>query len=100
MTATITTADGEEIPRTDICEECDREIVAELVELEGQHEIIHQARTADRGFEPVTAGQATVSYSCRCSHVRVKFGPGTTSAWDVPDGWMWDEDDEEVGDDD
>lgn len=87
--ATIETENGEEVPRTDICEECDREITAELVGLKGQHEIIHQAREADEGFMPVTGGKATVSFSCRCSHVRVEFGPGSTSAWDVPGAWMW-----------
>lgn len=78
-----------EVPRTDKCQECDREIVAELVELEGKHKLIHQARKADEGFMPVTGGTATVRYKCRCGHVDVEFGPGSTSAWDIPDGWMW-----------
>jgi len=91
MAATTETDDGEEIPRTDICEECDREISAELVALEGQHELIHEARKAEEGFMPITAGKATVSFSCRCSHVQVEFRPGSTSAWDVPDAWMWED---------
>lgn len=85
----MTTDDGEEIPRTDRCEDCEREIVPELVGIEGQHEIINEARQADEGFYPITAGEATVRFSCRCSHVDVEFGPGSASAWDVPDGWMW-----------
>jgi hypothetical protein len=79
----------EEVPRTDICEECDREIVAEVVKVEGQHELIHQAREADEGFMPVTGGKVTVSFGCRCSHVQIEYGPGSTSAWSIPDAWMW-----------
>ena len=77
------------IPRTDRCEECEREIVPELVELTGQHELIQQARDADEGFMPITAGKATVRYSCRCGSAEVEFGPGAASAWDIPQGWLW-----------
>lgn len=83
--------DGKEIPRTDLCERCEREIDPELVELKGQHDLINQAREADEGFNPITGGEATVSFSCRCSHVEVEFGPGSASAWDVPDEWMWED---------
>lgn len=79
-------------PRTDICEECDREIATEVTKLTGQHELIHQARMADEGFTPVTGGKVTVSFSCRCSHAEVEYGPGSASAWDIPDAWMWEDD--------
>jgi hypothetical protein len=82
---------NEDIPRTDICEECDREIVPKVNHIEGQHELIHKARTADEGFMSVTAGKATITFQCRCSSVRVEFGPGSASAWDFPDGWMWED---------
>lgn len=75
--------------RTDICENCDREIVAELVKLEGQHELILKARQADDGFVPITGGKATISFSCRCSHAQIEFGPGSASAWEIPDEWLW-----------
>ncbi len=81
----------EEVPRTDLCEECEREIVPELESLTGQHELIHQARQADEGFMPVTGGTATVGFSCRCSSVKVEYGPGYASAWDIPDGWLWED---------
>lgn len=90
--------DGTETPRTDLCEECDREILPELSHVEGQHDIIHAARTADEGFMPATGGAVVVTFQCQCSSVRVEFGPGSASAWDFPDSWMWpdDFDDEEV----
>ena len=88
--------DAEQIPQTDICEECDREIVAEVGRVEGKHELIHRARTADEGFMPVTAGKAEIRFKCACSSVTVEFGPGNTTAWDVPDAWMW-EDNVDVG---
>jgi len=78
----------DEIPRTDICENCDREIIPELVKLTGQHELIHKARKQEYS---VSAGEATISLSCACSHVHVKYGPGSASAWDIPDGWMWED---------
>lgn len=81
-----------EVPRTDICEECDEEIVHELVAVNGRHEMIHQARTADEGFKPVTEGSVEVVFKCRCSHVRVEFGPGNAPAWEFPDAWMWADD--------
>jgi len=84
-------SDNTDTPRTDICENCDREIVPELVKVTGQHELIHEARKQDEGFMPVAAGKATVSFSCRCSHVQVEYGPGSASAWDIPDGWMWED---------
>lgn len=86
-----TNADGDEIPRTDICEECEREITPELQKLTGQHELINQAREAKEGFYPVTGGKATVSFSCLCSSVKVEYGPGSATAWDVPDAWMWED---------
>ena len=89
MTRSVTS--DEDVPRTNICEECEREIVPELVELSGQHELIHEARKQDGGFMPITAGSATVTLSCRCSHVQAEYGPGSASAWDIPDGWMWKE---------
>ncbi len=80
-----------EVPRTDICEECEREIVPELTETPrtGRDELIQQAREAEEGFMPVTAGTVTVRWECRCSSVDVEYGPGSTSAWDIPDGWLW-----------
>lgn len=81
--------EGEEIPRTDSCEECEREIVPELTKLTGQHQLIDQARDSDEGFMPVTGGTATVSFSCRCSSATIEYGPGSASAWDIPDGWLW-----------
>jgi hypothetical protein len=95
MSETNDKHDGE-IPRTDICEECDREIVPEVKHIEGQHEIIHRARTAEEGFMPVTAGKAEIRFKCACSSVTVEFGPGSATAWDVPDAWMW-EDNVDVG---
>lgn len=90
--------DASEVPRTDICEDCDREITFELEAVEGRHELIHKARTADEGFNPVTAGTAKVRFSCACGSVTVEFGPGSATAWDFPDGWMWPDnfEDEEV----
>jgi hypothetical protein len=85
------TTNDNETPRTDICESCDREIVPELVKVTGQHELIHEARKQEEGFMPVTGGKATVSFSCRCSNVRVEYGPGSASAWDIPDSWMWED---------
>lgn len=89
--STIETEDGEEVPRTDICEECEWEIECEVVKVTGQHDLIQQAREAEEGFYPVTGGEVTVSFSCRCSNVRVEYGPGSASAWDVPDAWMWED---------
>jgi kynureninase len=60
--------------------------------VKGKDELIHQARQADEGYMPVTAGKVTVSFSCRCSHVHVDYGPGSTAAWNIPDGWMWEDD--------
>jgi len=85
-----------EIPRTDICEQCDMEIVAEVVGIEGKDELIHRARTANEGFMSVTAGKAEIRFSCACDGVTVEYGPGSTTAWDVPDSWMW-EDNVDVG---
>lgn len=85
-----------EIPRTDICEQCEMEIVPEVVDIEGQHELIHRARCADEGFMPITEGKAEIRFSCACDGVTVEYGPGSTTAWDVPDSWMW-EDNVDVG---
>ncbi len=87
-----------EVESTDLCEECEREIVADVEHVEGRDELIHQARTAERDFEPVTAGKAKVRFKCACSSVTVEFGPGSASAWDFPDAWMWEDnyDPEEV----
>lgn len=81
-----------EVPRTDRCEECSREIVPEVERVEGQHELIHQAREADQGFMSVTGGKVTVVFSCRCGSAEIEYGPGTASAWDIPDGWLWEDD--------
>lgn len=78
-----------EVDRTDLCEECGREIVPDLERVEGQHELIHEARTAEEGFMSVVAGKAIIRYTCACSSVEVEFGPGSASAWDFPDSWMW-----------
>lgn len=86
-----TTDDGKEIPRTDICESCEREIVADVERVTGQHDLINQARQADEGFTPVTGGTVTVRFSCRCSTMDVEYGPGSASAWDVPDAWLWED---------
>lgn len=80
---------NDEIPRTDICEECKREIVPEVRNIKGQHELIHRARTSDEGFMSITAGKAEIRFSCACSGVTVEFGPGSATAWDMPDSWMW-----------
>lgn len=85
-----------EIPRTDICEQCEYEIVSELVGMEGKHELIHRARTIDEDFFSVTAGKVEVELKCHCSSVTIEFGPGTQSAWKFPDSWMW-EDNVDVG---
>lgn len=82
---------SEQIPRTDICEECEREIVPEVDHVDGQHDLIHQARTADEGFMAVTGGSVTVTFACLCSRVQVEYGPGSASAWDIPDEWMWED---------
>lgn len=86
----------EKVPRTDICENCDREIIPEIVNITGQHELIHQARKQEEGFMPITGGKATISFSCRCSRMEVEYGPGSASAWDVPDSWMWESEFPEV----
>lgn len=86
---------GKEVPRTDICEECEREIVAEVSKIEGQHELIHEARTAEEGWMSTTAGQVTIRFKCVCDHVDVEYGPGTASAWDFPECWMWEEENAE-----
>lgn len=81
--------DSETVPRTDICEQCEREILVELTSFTGQHELIHEARTADGGYMPAKGGSATVRMYCRCGSVNVEFEPGRASSWDFPDGWMW-----------
>jgi hypothetical protein len=87
-----------EVDRTDLCEECEKEILPEVEHVEGQHELIHKARTAEEGFMPVTGGRVVVRFSCRCASVEVEYGPGTASAWEFPEAWMWadDYDPEEV----
>lgn len=87
----ITTDDGEEIPRTDICEECEREIVANVEAVTGKHDLIQQARETELGFKPVSGGSVTVRFSCRCSTMEVEYGPGSASAWDAPDVWLWED---------
>jgi DnaJ-domain-containing protein 1 len=81
----------QETPRTDICEECETEIVSEVERVRGQHELIHQARTSEEDFMSVTGGEVTVRFSCRCSSLKVDYGPGSASAWDVPDAWLWED---------
>lgn len=76
-------------PPTDLCENCEREILPEVTAVEGRDELIHGARTAENGFESVVAGSVEVTFSCACSHVTVEYGPGSASAWDFPDSWMW-----------
>jgi hypothetical protein len=94
----MTEEDETQVDRTDLCEECEREIIPEMEYIEGQHELIHEARTAEEGFMPATGGKAVVRFSCECSSVTVEFGPGSASAWEFPDAWMWEDhyDDEEV----
>lgn len=82
------------IPRTDICEDCDREIVGQFEGAKGKDELIQLARESEEGFMTVTAGSATISYACSCSYVEVEYGPGSVSAWDIPDGWLWEDDDD------
>jgi len=84
-------SESEEIPPTDLCENCGREIVPEVVKLKGKDELIHEARTAKEGWMSATAGTATIRFKCRCSHVDVEYGPGSASAWDFPDSWMWED---------
>lgn len=89
----MTDADYEnDIPRTDICEECDEEIVHELVAVNGKHKMIHRARTAQQGINHISGGSVEVVFKCRCSSVRVEFGPGSASAFEFPDAWMWADD--------
>jgi len=76
-------------PRTDFCEDCDEEIHPEVTRVEGRDDLIHGARNADNGFESVVAGKVEVTFSCACSHVTVEYGPGSASAWDFPESWMW-----------
>ncbi len=92
------TGDQQETPRTDICEECEREIVPEVELVKGQHELIHQARTAEEGFMSAVGGSVEVRFECQCSSVTVEYGPGSASAWDFPDAWMWPDNVEEVAD--
>jgi len=87
-----TTDDG--IPRTDLCEECRREIVANVESVKGQHELIHEAREADEGWMSATGGSVVVRFKCECASVDVEYGPGSVSTWKMPDAWMWEDDDE------
>ena len=82
---------SDNVPRTDICEQCEREIVPEVKRIRGQHELIHQSRTADEDFDRIAAGTVTVVFACACSRLEVEYGTGTATAWDVPDAWMWDD---------
>ena len=82
----------EEVPRTDICEECDCEIISEVTKVTGQHELIHQAREAEEGWMTAVGGKVTVTFRCRCGSAKVEYGPGATSAWNIPDGWLWEDD--------
>lgn len=92
---TNTTEETNSAPRTDICEECDREILVEFKSFIGQHELIHRARTADedKQFYPVRGGSATIRMYCRCGSVDVEFNEGKVGlgAREFPDGWMWED---------
>jgi len=81
--------DKEEIPRTDICEECEREIETSVVKIDGQHELIHEARETDDKWMSATAGAVVIRFKCRCASVDVEYGPGSVSALNIPDAWMW-----------
>lgn len=78
-----------DVPRTDRCENCEREITTELTQLTGQHELIHQARRRGDGFSMAKAGTATVTFACSCSYVEVEYAPGKMRVWELPDGWKW-----------
>ncbi len=95
---TPATGEQQETPRTDICEGCEKEIVAEVERVEGKHELIHQARTAEEGFMSAVGGSVEIRFECLCSSVVVEFGPGSASAWEFPDEWMWPDNVEEVAD--
>jgi hypothetical protein len=82
-------SDTTDVPRTDLCEECETEIVSQVVDWSGRDEIIHEARKAEEGFMPATGGEVEVLFRCDCSQMTATFGPGSVSAWDVPDEWMW-----------
>ena len=83
--------DRDEVPRTDRCEECERDIVPEVTKITGQHELIHQAREAEEGWMSAVGGQVEVTFKCRCGSAKVEYGPGSTSAWNIPDGWLWED---------
>lgn len=85
----------EEIPRTDLCESCNGEIVPEVKKIEGQHKLIHEARNAEEGWMSATGGNATIRFKCECSRVDVEYGPGSASAWDFPGSWMWEDEGDE-----
>lgn len=84
-----TTEDG--TPKTDICEECDREIIPELVWVNGQHEMIDAARDPDEDFTRISETSAVIRWSCACSSVKVEMESSGITAFDVPDEWMWDD---------
>lgn len=84
---TATTDDG--IPRTDICESCDREIVPELGSVSGQHAMIHAARTAGEGYTRISESSAEIRWSCACSGVTMESNG--VSEFDVSDDWMWED---------
>jgi hypothetical protein len=79
----------EDVPRTDICRYCDRQIIPEVEKITGQHEIIHAARNVDLGVENVAGGTVEVVFCCGCSSCTVEYGAGSTMAAEVPDEWLW-----------
>jgi len=81
--------DKEEIPRTDICEECEREIVSNALYIGGKHELIHEAREADDKRMSATGGKVVIRFECRCESINVEYGPGSISVRNMPDAWMW-----------
>jgi hypothetical protein len=83
--------DKEENPRTDICEECEREIVPSLVYIDGKHELTHETREVDDKWMSATWGTAVIRFKCRCASVDVEYGPGSVSVRKMPDAWMCEE---------
>jgi len=81
--------DKEEIPRTDMCEECEREIVPSLEHIDGKHELIHETREVDDKWMSATGGTVVIRFKCRCASVDVECGPGSVAVCKMPDAWMW-----------
>jgi hypothetical protein len=79
-----------------ICPECEREILAELVELDGGNGVVDLAGDDPDLDDPETIREATVEatirLSCSCSHYDVDVNATTTSlSAFLPDEWDYDD---------